>query len=430
MKDDAPWKLRRYVPAMPHPARRLLALLPRLDPVRVDELVGVLLAIEIELQVWLSPYLDDRLWSGLGGAALAIGVAVRRRRPFGAALLAFGAVTIQDALGGRVTHHSVGALLAIFLIFYGAGAFLAERRAWFALGLGMVAIGTDALITTGGLAEVVFPAIFLLLLPWAVGRMLRERGLRERAHRESAERLDSEREQRAATAAYGERARIARELHDVIAHSVSVMVIQAAGARTVMGSEPDRAEASLQSVERAGREALAEMRRLLGVLGGGDNLRGLTPQPGLAGVADLVERTCAAGLRTDLYVEGEPVTLSPALDLCAYRIVQEGLTNAIKHAGPARATVRVRWAPESLELEVSDDGRGSRVAGGGAGGHGIAGMRERAALHGGSVHAGSGGASGGFVVRAHLPLTADSALVEGVLAHGVLAEGVPAEGVR
>ncbi len=272
----------------------------------------------------MSPYVSDQLWSGLGGAALAIGVAVRRRWPFGATVLAFSAVTIQDALGGRVTHHSVGALLAIFLIFYGAGAFLSERRAWFALGVGVVAIGADALIATVGLSEVVFPVIFLLLAPWALGRMLRERGERERAHRESAERLDGEREQRAVTAAYGERARIARELHDVIAHSVSVMVIQAAGARTVMGTDPDQAEASLQSVERAGRDALAEMRRLLGVLGGGDNLHALAPQPGLADVHDLIERTCAAGISTDLHVEGEPATLSPALDLCAFRILQEG----------------------------------------------------------------------------------------------------------
>jgi signal transduction histidine kinase len=184
-----------------------------------------------------------------------------------------------------------------------------------------------------------------------------------------------------------------------------------------MDSEPDRAEASLRSVERAGREALTEMRRLLGVLGSADNLRGLAPQPGLADVQDLVDRTCAAGLATDLHVEGEPAMLSPTLDLCAFRIVQEGLTNAIKHAGPARATVRVQWAADALELEVSDDGRGScatagvarahGIVGDVAGGHGIAGMRERAALHGGSIHAGPGASGGGFIVRAHLPLTAE-----------------------
>ena len=242
-----------------------------------------------------------------------------------------------------------------------------------------------------------------MLLPWTVGRILRERGTRESAHRESAERLDAEREQRALTAAVSERTRIARELHDVIAHSVSVMVIQAGGARMVMDSEPERAETSLRAVERAGREALAEMRRLLGVLDSGKDPRALAPQPGLADIEDLVSRTRAAGLDTELRVEGEPAIVSPALDLCAYRIVQEALTNAIKHAGPARATVRLRWARDALELEISDDGRGPIAVNGAAGGHGIAGMRERAGLHGGEIQAGAG-AGGGFAVQARLPL--------------------------
>lgn len=206
------------------------------------------------------------------------------------------------------------------------------------------------------------------VLPWTVGRILRERGARERAQRERAERLDGERELRERAAAQAERTRIARELHDVIAHSVSVMVIQAAGARTVMDSEPERAEASLRSVERAGRDALAEMRRLLGVLESGSDRRTLAPQPGLAAIEELVVRTRAAGLATDLRVEGEPAIVSPALDLSAYRIVQEALTNAIKHAGPARAAVRLRWARDALELEVSDDGRGPPVGNGAAGG--------------------------------------------------------------
>ena len=192
-----------------------------------------------------------------------------------------------------------------------------------------------------------------------VGRaVLRERGRASRRTASAASGSTASASERVVLAAFGERARIARELHDVIAHSVSVMVIQAGGARMVMGTEPDRAEASLQSVERAGREALAEMRRLLGLLDGGEDPRALAPQPGLADIKELIARTRAAGLATDLRVEGQPATLSPALDLCAYRIVQEALTNAIKHAGPARAEVRLRWAHDALELEVSDDGRG------------------------------------------------------------------------
>ncbi len=164
---------------------------------------------------------------------------------------------------------------------------------------------------------------------------MRERRAREHAYRASAERLDAEREQRAVAAAFGERARIARELHDVIAHGVSVMVIQAGAARTVMDCDIEQAERSLRAVERAGRDALADIRRLLGMLDSETDQRALMPQPGLVDLEELVHRTREAGLATELCVDGTPVALSPALDLCAYRIVQEALTNAIKHAGPA-----------------------------------------------------------------------------------------------
>lgn len=234
-----------------------------------------------------------------------------------------------------------------------------------------------------------------------------ERAARERSHRETAERLDAERERGARAAAWGERSRIARELHDVIAHSVSVMVIQAGGARMVMDSEPDRADTSLRLVERAGRDALAEMRRLLGVLDAGEDRRALEPQPGLADIEDLLARTRAAGLAIELRVEGDATSVSPALDLCAYRIVQEALTNAIKHAGAASARVRLHWSADALELEIADDGRGPIATNGSSGGHGIAGMRERAALHGGSMQAGTN-PDGGFAVRAQLPLAAES----------------------
>jgi len=210
-------------------------------------------------------------------------------------------------------------------------------------------------------------------------------------------------------AAISERTRIARELHDVIAHSVSVMVIQAGGARMVMDSEPDRAEASLRSVERAGRDAVAEMRRLLGLLDSGEDPRTLAPQPGLGDIEDLVSRTRTAGLEANLRVEGEPAIVSPALDLCAYRIVQEALTNAIKHAGPARVTVGLRWTCDALEVDVSDNGRGPLCVNGTSSGHGIAGMRERAGLHGGNLETGAG-RDGGFTVQARLPLAPERVL--------------------
>jgi signal transduction histidine kinase len=387
-------------------ARRLLARFRRFDPVRVDELLALALLVEISLQVWLSPYVHDRVPAAAGGLALSAAVAVRRRRPFGAVLAAVVAVVAQEALGGRVTQHTVGALLALILVFYAAGALLERRRAWLALGLGLAGLSASVVISGGTLSDLWFGGIFVEVLPWAVGRIVRERTVRERAYRERAERVDAEREQHALAAVWGERARIARELHDVIAHSVSVMVLQAGGARMVMDAEPDRAEVSLLSVERAGRDALAEIRRLLGVLGTGEDPRSLAPQPGLRNIEDLIAGTRSAGLSTYLQVDGKPIRVSAALDLCAYRIVQEALTNAIKHAGPAHAEVRVRWTRDALEIEISDNGRGSGDLNGASGGHGIAGMRERAALYGGTLDAGAAPGAG-FTVRARLPLTAE-----------------------
>ncbi|HEV2943890.1 MAG TPA: sensor histidine kinase [Solirubrobacteraceae bacterium] len=385
------------------PARMRSVRIRGFDRVRVDELIGFVLLIEIELQVWLSPYVHHRAPAALGGVGLSVAVAARRRWPFAAVIAGVGSVAGQDVFGGHLTHHALGAIPAGVLIFYGAGAFLAARRSRSALGLGVTVLFLDLLLVAPAFAEFFFTGIMLCLLPWTVGRIMRERGAGESAERESAERLDAEREQRALVAASSERTRIARELHDVIAHSVSVMVIQAGGARTVMDSEPERAESSLRSVERAGREALAEMRRLLGVLDGGEDPRALAPQPGLGDVADLVSRTRTAGLETTLRVEGEPAIISPALDLCAYRIVQEALTNAIKHAGPARITVQVRWTRDALVLDVCDNGRGPVADNGSVSGHGIAGMRERTGLHGGHVQAGAG-TNGGFAVQARLPL--------------------------
>ncbi|MDX6620212.1 MAG: hypothetical protein QOK36_2598 [Gaiellales bacterium] len=378
----------------------------RFDPERLDRLLALVLLFAVELQIWLEPPVRGELAAAVSGAIVATAVAVRRRWPLGALVAGVGASVAADALSGPASVGGLATIPAAVLGFYGGGAFLTERRARAAVAIGVAALATDVMITTRSAADLFFSTVVIGLLPWAAGQRARRSGALGRAHRESAERLDSGRDLRARTAAHGERARIARELHDVIAHSVSVMVIQAGGARVVMTSDPGRAVDSLRLVERAGRDALAEMRRLLGVLDPGTDPRALSPQPRLADVEDLVVRTRAAGLATDLRIEGEALTVSPALDLCAYRIIQEALTNAIKHAGPAAVSVRLRWAGEMLELEITDDGRGP-AAKAPSGGHGIAGMRERAGLYGGSVCAGAG-ADGGFAVHARLPVTTGS----------------------
>jgi signal transduction histidine kinase len=379
--------------------------------VRVDYLVALALLAEIELQVWLSRGIPDRLTATVVGVVIALAVAFRRRWPLRGMLVLIAVLVVRTAVGGGggASHQPVGVMPALLLMVYGMGAFAPPRRSQWALALLVVVSGANNLSKPGnGLTQAVVSTIVVVGVPYALGRWMRGRAARAQVDREHAERLDATRELSAQAAAVEERTRIARELHDVIAHSVSLMVIQAGGARLVMGAEPDRAQESLLSVERAGRDALAEMRALLGALGDGRDPRALAPQPGLAEIDGLLAAARESGVDADLHVAGEPATVSPALDLCAYRIIQEALTNAIKHAAPAHADVRVSWQADALELEVADDGRGSGVVNGG-GGHGIAGMRERVALHGGRIDAGPR-AGGGFAVRAQIPLAEELAI--------------------
>ena len=235
---------------------------------------------------------------------------------------------------------------------------------------------------------------------WVVGYVLRRRVLQTAELRARAEALERGRAEEAARAVSEERARIARELHDVIAHSVSVMVVQAAGVRRLLAPEQERERQALETVEKTGRQALAEMRRLLGVLRTEAERPALTPQPGLTTIQQLVEQVRNAGLPVDLELEGEPVELPPGIDLAAFRIVQEALTNTLRHAGPAHAWVRVRYAADELELTISNDGV---TTGADTDGYGLVGMRERVNLYGGKLEAGPR-AGGGFSVRARLPL--------------------------
>jgi signal transduction histidine kinase len=233
---------------------------------------------------------------------------------------------------------------------------------------------------------------------WLLGDNLRTRRAYLRELEARAERLEREREENVRRAAAEEQARIARELHDVLAHNVSVMVVQAAAANDVFEAQPQRAREALQAIERTGRSALTELRRLLGSVR--TPATEFAPQPGLAGLDVLVEGVRAAGLPVKLEVEGELDDLPTGLDLSAYRIVQEALTNAIRHADASLAEVRVRRTSDGVELEVVDDGVGPT---GNGRGQGLIGMRERASLVGGEVEAGPK-PGGGFRVKAKLPL--------------------------
>lgn len=247
----------------------------------------------------------------------------------------------------------------------------------------------------------------IMLTAWAtaatvIGINVRTRRAYLSALEDRAARLERERDQQAQLAAAGERARIAREMHDVVAHGLSVMIAQAQGAAYIARTSTDRAVGAMQTVADTGRQALAEMRHLLGVLRDDDDPPALTPQPGAADVPTLVAQMRDAGLPVRLTTVGTPRELSPALGLTVYRLVQEALTNVIKHAGPAVAEVHQLYLPDGLRITVSDNGRG-RTATATGGGLGLVGMAERAAIHGGTLVAGPA-PGGGWRVSASLPI--------------------------
>jgi signal transduction histidine kinase len=363
-----------------------------IDPVRLDWLLASVLTLQAELEIWLG--------AGGGGhpAAAAIvapivtgSVAVRRRYPMlvGTAVPMFAAVNHALWSGPQSLAYPIANLLAL----YALTAWTPPRR--FAVGT-MLVIATDLAtgLAPGGSPVDALPfAVITLVVMLLVRRIVVDRERRARV-------AERERDLGAREAVVQERARIARELHDVIAHHVSIIVLQAGAERRGMGDENAATREVLETVEQTGRSALTEMRRLLGMLREEPN-GPLAPQPGLRDLPMLVDQLREAGLPVELHVEGAPRGLPVGIELSAYRIVQEGLTNALKHAGHARATVSVRYGRETLELEINDDGPGE--APDASGGYGLIGMRERVALYGGRLEAGRR-PSGGFAVRVLLPL--------------------------
>jgi signal transduction histidine kinase len=366
-----------------------------------DLVLALALAMVALLSAWGRP-----------GSRLALQVAVplvlvwRRRAPLAVAGAMSAVLVPHDVLmGDEVTLAGVAALL---IVMYSVAAY--EQSLTRALVGGVVlgvAANTDLIV--GGLGHDDFWPFRLLFLAgvwlagWVVHRQRRQVG----ELTDQAVVLAREREERAAAAVAQERARLARELHDVVAHSVSVMVVQAGAAEQVLAGDPERARAPLQSIQTTGRQTVVELRRLLGILREGDHELATAPQPSLGQLDGLVADARDAGVAVSATVEGTPRSLPPSIDLSAYRIVQEGLTNVIKHAGHATAQVLVRYTDHALELQVTDDGPGSPDGPDGpdgeSGGHGLLGVRERVALFGGSFQAGNR-AEGGFGLRALLPL--------------------------
>ena len=346
----------------------------------------------------------------LGAMLVVLPLAWRLRAPVAvlAAMLGWFAVmvfvVVTENAGSPLT-----AMVALCVAFYTVGAHTAGRRSVEAFAGGLAAviaidIGSGGVFQNAG----VRPGVWLLMaIAWLIGREVRRRRIEMQDLRGRAAELERQGEERLRIAAAEERSRIARELHDVVAHSVSVMVVQSQAAQRVLAQDVDATRDVLQSIETTGRQALTELRRLLGLLREFDGGPALEPQPSLRYLDELLAQIREAGLAVDLKVEGTPTPLPQGVDLSAYRIVQEGLTNTLKHAGADHASVLVRYAPSELEIEISDDGRGAPMPAANGDGHGLVGMRERVALYGGDLRAGRGD-DGGYLVRARLPLGAGS----------------------
>jgi signal transduction histidine kinase len=340
----------------------------------------------------------------IAAPALALVVLVllgRRRMPFAAPAAVWALAAALSFVDGRLIPFTASVFVAGFAASFLLGNLRDASQA--RLGLAVVLLGAVIVVfndPTHSGGELIFTPL-LFAIGWVAGFALRGRSEQAEAAEARAAQAERERETAARLAAAEERARIARELHDIVAHSVSVMVLQVGAVRhRLAGDRPDDGEA-LEGVERTGRNALAEMRRLLGAMRReGDDLE-LTPQPGLSNLGVLADEVSRAGLPVSLHVADAPRPLPHALDVSAYRIVQEGLTNALKHSDATRVDVTISYDANELGIEVRDNGAGV-VAGDGQG-HGFVGIRERLKVYGGAMTAGQA-TDGGFVLDTRLPL--------------------------
>jgi signal transduction histidine kinase len=399
--------MRWLAPASAAPAR-LVTLRPPLADVLLA--AGVLVVAQVE--TWMTSSFQPKPPLALLAVLITVPLAWRRRAPFGA-LLAMGVAA--SVLGtGWPELSALYTFIALVVAVFSVGAYAEPRRAVVGCALVIVWFWTGALIDNvhhpgqRGPSDLAFVAV-VFGGAWLLGRAFRGRGQHAEQLAQRAAQLEADQQAQARTAVAAERARIARELHDVIAHSVSVMVIQAGAAEQLLGQAPERARGPLEAVQDTGRQTIVELRRLLGILREDGQEPSLAPQPGLDGLDLLLEEMRQAGLPVQLRVEGRPWRLTPGIDLTAYRIVQEALTNTLRHAGPARAEVIVRYQDHAVKLEVLDDGRraGSPAADAGSG-QGLVGMRERVALYGGRLQAGprAATAGAGYAVWARLPTDA------------------------
>jgi signal transduction histidine kinase len=373
---------------------------------RNDVLLALVVTVFGLLDLWLdlenATHYGSQPLAALATVVAGSALAFRRRAPLATVCVVAAAVALPD-LFTRLTIQLWGDYVPVLISTYSVARHTATRTA----AVGAAVAGTALLVV-----EVRVPAagtgsnIPFIWVPFAVaylsGRALRRRHLSHLEVSDRARRLESERDETIRAAVAEERGRIARELHDIVAHCVSVMIVQAGAAEDLLDRDPQRARQPLLSIQETGRQAVGELGRMLGLLREEQSELTRAPQPGSAQLGDLVDQMAEVGLPVTLEIEGAPRPLSPGAELAVFRIVQEALTNTLKHAGPATARVVLTYGEDELELEVADDGNGPHANGTG---QGLIGMRERAALYGGALEAG-GDTHGGFTVRARLPVEA------------------------
>jgi signal transduction histidine kinase len=372
---------------------------------RIDALLALAIAFELEFEVWLGSGIpaSHRPVTAIAAVLYAAPIAARRRWP-GLALVACSAVILGQAFLGAHLDAANGVLLPPVVLAYSAGAGLALRRGLVAVAVAAGLFGAFLAVSgahrasVGGIAAgASFLALFLVV-PWLVGRVARERGRRAQGFALLAAQAAADHAEHERTVVTQERVRIGGELQDIIAHSVTAMVIQAGGAQQFVRSDPDRARESILAVEQTGRETLADLRRLVGMLRKDDDPRALVPQPGLDELAALMRSTHESGLTCRLRMEGERVDLTPGVDLVAYRVIEAALALASAH-GSRTASVIVHYRPQSLRLAIGADGPAPDID------RELPGLHERVGLYGGELRASIPDGSG-YVIQARLPLGA------------------------
>ncbi len=394
---------RRYRRGMA-PVAKLWTRARGLDPRAVDLLVALILGVIIVVQE--AAMARSGTLEVLTGAGSAATVAWRRWAPAAATIAAGVCIGLLARSGGAPPAE----LVVLVLNFYMLGRRGSGEGGWLSPEVLLAAVVLPAIALapgSSGVVDVVSTWVVFIILPFIGARVIGRRTAATQELQADAERLESEQRERARRAIGEERIRIARELHDVIAHSVSVMVIETAAARRLARQDHDAAHDALDAVANCGREALSEMRRMVGVLHRGE--LDLAGAPGLTQLQVLADRARASGLPVEVRIDGDPRPLPQMIDLVAFRVVQEALTNVVKHAGDARAEVKVAYTARTLEIDVIDDERepGHPDPGPEERGHGLIGMQERLAVYGGELRTGHG-RGGGFHVRARIPLVADA----------------------